>query len=406
MRILFVNQYYPPDASATAYLLGELAEDLARDHDVRVIAGRPSYNPDVSTFRPAGVRLRRTWSTTFARAGFVGRLLNYGTFLMTAGAAALVGPRPDVVVALTDPPLIGLVGLLAAKRHRVPFVYVCEDIFPDVGLALGRVDNPVAVHLWRWLNQVLRGGAARIVAIGRDMVEKLKADGVPAGKIAMIPNWANEPPARPDVNRVREEMGWHGKRIVMHAGNMGLAQNLEVTLDVGEILQREAPEAHLVFMGDGAARNRLLAESRRRVLTNMTFLDYRSKNDAQAIIAAANMHLITLAPGLKGAVVPSKVYGLLAAGLPFVAAVDEGSEIDLLIAEERCGLRVEPGDAEGLARAIIATSDEDLSKMGLRARLAFERRYARPHAIDSYRVLLEEVIQSQVGGPGNTRQAN
>jgi colanic acid biosynthesis glycosyl transferase WcaI len=391
MRILFVNQYYPPDASATAYLLGELAEDLAHHHDVQVIAGRPSYNPNVSTFAPAGVRLTRTWSTTFSRAGLAGRFLNYGTFLLSASLGAVLAPRPDVVVALTDPPVIGLIGLMAARRHRVPFVYVCEDIFPDVGVALGRVDNPIAVRAWRRLNRVLRRGASQIVAIGRDMAEKLEAEGVPATKISMIPNWGNEPPPKPDINRVREAMGWQGKQVVMHAGNMGLAQNLGIMIEVAEIVRDEAPEIQLVLVGDGAAREHLMNEATRRMLTNMTFLEYRPKDEAQGLIAAANMHLISLAPGLKGSVVPSKLYGLLGAGMPFIAAVDEGSEVHLVIEDERCGIRVDPGDAYGLAKAIVTTTDEDLCKMGRRARHAFEARYARSIAIGAYRRMLEQV---------------
>src|SRR6266498_3743280 len=143
MRVLFVNQYYPPDVSATAYLLGELAEDLAAHHEVWVIAGRPSYNPEAGTYQPKAVHVQRTWSTRFTRAGMAGRLANYGTFVLSSLVRALRVPRPHVVVAMTDPPVIGLIGLMAARRHRCPFVYICEDIFPDVGVALERVDNPV-----------------------------------------------------------------------------------------------------------------------------------------------------------------------------------------------------------------------------------------------------------------------
>lgn len=391
MRILFVNQYFPPDASATAYLLGELAEDLADRHEVWVIAGRPSYNPDVSTFQPRGVHLSRTWSTTFSRAGLPARTANYSTFLATALVRSLRGPRPDVVVAMTDPPIVGLIGMVAARRHRAPFVYVCMDIFPDVGMALGRIDNPVAVHLWRSLNKLLRRGAARVVAVGRDMMEKLEAEGVPAEKITLLPNWGNDRPINRDVDAVRQEMGWSGKRVVMHAGNMGLAQNLDIVLEAAEILRHEAPEVQFVFMGDGASRERLMAEVHRRMLTNITFLDYRAKEDAQISIAAANLHLISLAPGLKGAVVPSKVYGLLATGMPFVAAVDEDSEIHRIVREYGCGIQIDPGDGARLAKAILALSDEELGQMGGSARRAFDERYSRSIATAGYRTMLEGI---------------
>src|SRR5919198_1157080 len=239
MRVLFVNQYFPPDASATAYLLGELSEDLAQDHDVWVVAGRPSYNPEGSTFTPRGPHVIRTWSAAFSRrAGIPGRAANYLTFLITSLAGAMRAPRPDVVVAMTDPPFIGLIGLVVSRLRRRPFVYVCHDIFPDVGIALKRVDNPLTVWLLRTLNRTLRRGADRMVAIGRDMEQKLMAEGVPRDKVAFIPNWADDPPqGGGDPLEVRRKLGWDGKFVLLHAGNVGLAQNLEIAIEAADLLR-------------------------------------------------------------------------------------------------------------------------------------------------------------------------
>lgn len=392
MRILFVNQYFPPDTSATAYLLGELTEDLAESHEVWVVAGRPSYDPDVSTFEPRSVHLSRTWSTRFPRASLAGRAANYGTFLVTALVRSLRGPRPDVVVAMTDPPVIGLVGMLAARRHRAPFVYVCQDIFPDVGVALGRVDNPIAVRSWSSLNTLLRRAARRVVAVGRDMMEKLRAEGVPPDKIRLLPNWGDGPSPDLDVAAVREQMGWRGKRVVMHAGNLGLAQNLEIVLDAAGLLRDETPEVRFVFMGDGALRPSLEERIEREGVGNVTFLPHVPKEEAQRLMASADLHIVSLAPGLWGCVVPSKVYGIMAAGRPFVAAVDPGSEPALLAEEHGCGLAVEPGDAPALAEAIRRARDLPLDDMGRRGREAFERLYDRPIATAAYCRLLEEVV--------------
>ena len=397
MRILLINQYFPPDASATAYLIGELSEDLAATHEVWIIAGRPSYNADRETFRPRSVRLVRAWSTTFARTSLAGRALNYSTFLLTAFLRSLLCPRPDVIVAFTDPPVVGLIGLIAARRHGAPLVYACMDIFPDVSVALGVVHSPIAVRLWGSVNRLQRRGSSRIVAIGRDMVEKLEAEGVPSNKVVFIPNWGVEPPPLGDVEIARTQMGWHGRRVVMHAGNIGLAQNLGVVLDAAEILLQRSPDVLFVLMGDGAARNKLQLEARRRRLSNVAFLDHLPKEDAQTSIAAADLHLVSLAPGLRGSVVPSKVYGLLAASMPFVAAVDEDSEIHRIIIEYGCGSRVAPGDGAQLAHEIIALSSEDLSRMGQSARRAFEERYTRLRATRAYGALLEEVALGSRG---------
>jgi colanic acid biosynthesis glycosyl transferase WcaI len=390
MRILFVNQYYPPDVSATAYLLGELSEDLAGHHEVWVTAGRPSYNPEGGGYRPRGVRLERVWSTAFDRKRILGRLLNYGTFVLTALLRCLRLPRPDVVVAMTDPPVIGLIGLLVARYRRVPFVYVCHDIFPEVAIALKRMNNTLAVLAWRRLNALVRKGATTLVVIGRDMALKLEQEGVPRHKMVVLPNWA-ETESVTNRASVRHSLGWDGRFVAMHAGNIGLAQNLDVLIHAADLL-REQTEILIVLVGDGAARPGLEREARRRKLHNVIFLPYRPKSEVRSIIASADVHLVTLAPGLWGCVVPSKIYGIMAAGKAFVAAVDSGSEVALIAEEHDCGIRVEPDDAHALAEALLRARDLPLEQMGRRGRQAFEHLYDRPIATEAYRKLLESVV--------------
>jgi colanic acid biosynthesis glycosyl transferase WcaI len=391
MRILFVNQYYPPDVAATAYLLGELTEDLARHHEVWVTAGRPSYNPEGGHYQPKGVLLERVWSTRFDRKRILGRLVNYCTFVLAALMKTLRLPRPDVVVAMTDPPVIGLIGLLVAKYRRVPFVFVCHDIFPEVAIALNRMRNSLTILAWRKLNGLIRRGAARVVAIGRDMALKLEQEGVPPQKIAVLPNWAgNKTPSRRAVTATRKSLGWKDQFVVMHAGNVGLAQDLGVVVEAAELL-RDREKILIVFMGDGAARPHLESEVKRRRLSNVSFMPYHPKDEAQTIIGSADVHLVTLAAGLWGCVVPSKVYGIMAAGKPYIAAVERDSEAALIAEEHRCGLRVEPDDPEALAEGILGMRDEPLEDMGRRGREAFERLYDRPIATEAYRRLLEEL---------------
>jgi colanic acid biosynthesis glycosyl transferase WcaI len=391
MRVLFVNQYFPPDVSATAYLLGELAEDISAGHEVLVLAGLPSYNPEAGSFRPKGPQVVRAWSTSFRRESFGGRLINYGTYLASSAGRALTLPRPDVVVAMTDPPIVGLIGLLAARYYRAPFVYVCHDIFPDVAVALGHIRNAAAISAWRQLNRTLRRKADRIVAIGRDMVELLLGEGTDPARIAFISNWAESLTLDPDdLARTRRQMGWENRFVLMHAGNMGLAQNLGIVMEAAHQVQ-DVTDLLFVFVGDGAARPVLERQARSLDLHNVAFLPYRPRSEVQDLIAAADLHLISLAPGLWGRVVPSKMYGIMAAGRPFIAAVEPESEPALVIEEQQCGVRVDPDDPHQLVSAILGMMDAPLDEMGRRGREAFERLYDRPLSTAKYRRLLEEV---------------
>lgn len=399
MRLLFVNQYFPPDVSATAYLLGELAEDLSAGHEVTVLAGLPSYNPEAGSFRPKGPRVVRAWSTSFHRESLAGRLINYGTYLASSAGRALTLSRPDVVVAMTDPPIVGLIGLVAARYHRIPFVYVCHDIFPDVAMALGHMRNAVAIGTWRQLNRLLRRRADRIVAIGRDMVDLLRRQGMDSAKVVFISNWAEAHTPDPrEVRRIRRRMGWEDRFVLMHAGNIGLAQNLGTVIEAVHHT-RSVENLLLVLVGEGAAKPRLERHARSLGLDNVVFLPYQPKSKVKDLISAADVHLISLAPGLWGRVVPSKMYGIMAAGRPFIAAVEPESEPALVIQEQDCGVRVDPDDPHQLAGAILRMMDAPLDEMGRRGREAFERLYDRPLSTAKYRRLLEEVGAGPEGPP-------
>ena len=179
---------------------------------------------------------------------------------------------------------------------------------------------------------------------------------------------------------------------MMHAGNLGLAQDLGTVISAAERLATR-PDIRFVFVGDGASRATLQRHVAERSLTNVTFLPYLPKEQVQEVIAAADVHLITLAPGLKGCAVPSKVYGIMAAGRPFIAAVDDDSEIDLIVRDHECGVRVPPRDPGALAATVASMPGRPLDEMGQRGKTAFEASYTRSIATERYRLLLERVVQ-------------
>ena len=400
MRILVLNQYFYPDRSATSQLLTELCEDLADSHEVFVVTGRPSYNPEATTQsrgliskeRLGRVRVARVWSTSFDRRQMSGRLTNYASYLASSVAGALAVRRPDVVVALTDPPPIGLIGAMVARLRGVPFVLVTKDVFPEVAIQIGALRNLLAKRSLRALSRRLFGSATAIVSIGRDMDRRLRELGVPEGKIRRIQDWSDGSLVKPtpDPSALRAERGWMDRFVVMHSGNIGLSQDLDTLIGAAEFLRVE-PDVLIAIVGDGASKAALQRSASERGLQNVEFLPYQPKASLAESLGAADLHVIGLRRGLAGYIVPSKLYGILAAGKPFVAAVEPGSEPALVASEHDCGLVVDPGDPKALADAIIRARGEDLAAMGIRGREAFESRFDRPLATSAYRRMFEEV---------------
>ena len=190
-RILVLNQYYWPGVEATAQLLAQLCEALAVDYDVTVVTGhlRGHELPDEEVRN--GVRIVRVRSTTYDRSRLHHRAANYGSYLGVTTLAALRGARPDLVLCMTDPPIVGDIGLIVARRFGVPLLVISQDVFPEIAERVNRLENPVLVRALRALVGVYLHNADRVVAIGDTMKLRLERKGARSGRIDVIPNWVD-----------------------------------------------------------------------------------------------------------------------------------------------------------------------------------------------------------------------
>ena len=343
LRICFFNRAYHPDQSATGKLLTELAEDLAEGgrHEVWVVAGPPLSGIGGGAATRAGgpyafrrdevngVNIVRARGTALRPSRFAARATNYLSYFGSACLAALWVPRPDVVVALTDPPIIGLAALALARRSGARFVFVCQDIFPEVARLLVDFRSARAERLLERITRFLVARADRVVAVGETMRDRLVAGkGALPGKVAVIHNWADCAAIVPGPkgNAWSKAEGLADRFVVMHSGNVGLSQNLEILLGAAERLSGH-PDIVVAIVGDGVKRPDLEARARSRGLANVRFLPYQPSERLAESFAAADVFVVSLAPGLAGYIVPSKLYGILAAGRPYVAAVEDVSEV-------------------------------------------------------------------------------
>lgn len=410
MKLIFVNRYFYPDHCATAQLLSSLAFALVeRGWEVHVVTGRHCYDatcvswPSGEAIR--GVRVHRIWTSHFGRARLPGRMADYLTFYSSAAWRLWrLSSRSDIVVAETDPPMLSVVAAYVASARRARLINWLQDLFPEVAQAL-RVRGVGGLALW--ILRSLRDSSLRIaranVVLGERMREKVNDAGVSPARIFVIPNWECGQSIKPVTNghnRLRHEWRLQDKFVVGYSGNMGRAHEFETILEAARLLDAQANIA-FVWIGDGAQREWLEREARRSGLNNFVFKPYQPRDRLFQSLSLPDVHLISLRPALEGLIVPSKFYGVAAAGRPVLFVGDVDGEIAMALRRHQCGYSVEPGESQALARYILQLSanTSECQLMGARARRAFEANYEKQTTLDRWEAVLQRVARVAVRQP-------
>lgn len=323
--LLFVSQFYHPDVAAVGQHLSDLAEFLAdRGHAVTVYAAFPAYGdrgsePVAARERRNGVTIRRFRSTAFGRSTHLGRIADYAAFYVQVFAAIMIGRGFDGVVFLTTPPLIGLVGLMARAMRGQRYAIWSMDLHPAAEFAAGMLRREslpgrILQALWRASHR----RADFTVSLGEFMSAHLVADGVKARRIAVVPPWsaADDFTATPDeIAQYRDALGVGDRFVVMYSGNAGLLHDFGAICEAMSLLAAD-DSIVFVFIGGGPRRRQLEEFAAARRLPNVIFRGYEDRARIGCSIAAADAHLVSLLKEFAGIAVPSKVYGVMAAGRP------------------------------------------------------------------------------------------
>jgi glycosyltransferase involved in cell wall biosynthesis len=401
-RVWIVSELYYPELTSTGYFLTGIAEGLAADYDVSVLCGQPSYwargtSAPTSEIRN-GVHVQRGPATTLDKNKVVFKFVNLITISLSIFFSALFRFRAgDIVIAVTNPPLLPYLMVLACRLRGARFVLLIHDVYPEIFTRLGILtlqSIPVRVldHASRWLYN----SADRIIVLGRDMrdivAEKLNGR---RNRVVIATNWGDTEAVFPQPlseNLLLSKLNLEGRFVVQYCGNIGRTHGIEDIAEAAELLAPD-PEFHFLLIGWGAKKHWAILQKQERKLENLTILDPLSQKEFCDGLNACNVAIISFSSGMAGISVPSRMYNVLAAGKPLLAVCDDDSELAAVVREEEIGWVVPSGRADLIVSTLreAKVNPERLRSMGERARRAAETKYTSGHVLQIYESLIESL---------------
>jgi glycosyltransferase involved in cell wall biosynthesis len=416
MRILLLSQYYTPEPDIKVHLLARSL--VARGHQVTTITGFPNY-PHGQIYPgyhqrlwqreiKDGVQVIRLPLYPDHSRSVIRRTLNYLSF---AASASILGPilcGPADVMWVYHPPLtIGFPAWLIGLLRRIPFIYEVQDMWPETLTATGMLLSPRVVGIVGALARTLYSRAAAITVISTGFQHNLIDKGVPAEKIHVIPNWADEELYQPTspAESLAVEYGMAGRFNIVYGGNLGAAQAMENVLAAAALL-RDLPQIQFVLIGDGLDEPALRRQAAEQQLDNVRFIGRQPAERMPHFFALADLLLVHLKRDpLFEITIPSKTLAYLACGRPIVAAV-AGDAADV-VRDAGAGMVCPPEDPVALARAVralVALPPAERERMGQAGRQAFLAHFTRAVLVDRYEEIFREVVRHSTHQPSSASE--
>jgi len=412
VKILYVSQYFPPEMGAPAARAVELARHWVRaGHDVTVLTGFPNHPTGVvpPEWRPRlrnfvyhenveGIRVVRTWLLPLPNRKAYERMLNYGSFCVSAAWRGMEIPRPDVVIATSPQLLVGLSGWWISFWKRAPFIFEVRDLWPESLSAVGMGEESSLLH--RVLGKIagfLYRTAARIVVVTPAFKEHLIQHWhLPGEKISIVENGVESSLFSPkaDGEELRSQLGLVDRFVVTYIGTMGMAHGLDTLIEAASTLQRIAPRISFLLVGEGADKERIKSTVQSRLLSNVCFVDQQPREDIPTFICASDVCLVLLKKtDLFKTVIPTKMLEFMSCARPVILGVD--GQARQILEEARGGVAIEPENASALIEAIKTLAGDDGMRraLGANARAYIVDRCSREESAKNYIKLLEELVQ-------------
>ncbi len=408
-KILIYAHYYAPDVASTGQILQDLAEGIRDRFEVTVICAVPSYTGKIDaayTDRPFyfeelnGVKLIRVRVPPFSKESKLSRVKNIFAYWRGARKATLLAGEQDYVYAVSQPPVLGgMLGVYAKKKLKAKLIYNIQDFNPEQIMAVGYAGTAPLLALFMRIDKDSCRKADKVVVVGRDMAETLEGRfrGEEVPRYCVINNWIDEKKVYPlpldneVVAAFRVRYGLEGKFVVMYSGNLGLYYDLPGLMKLLKPY-KDRTDLAFAFVGEGAVERELKAYAQKEGLSNVVFIPYQPKEALLYSLNAADVHWVVNAKGIKGVSVPSKLYGVMAAGKPVLGVLEEESEARLIIEETGCGLVAAPGNYEEIAAVLekLIAKEPDLAGMGAAGRAYLEKNLTKDVSMEKYIREIEE----------------
>lgn len=408
-KLLIYAHYYYPDVASTAQILTELTEGLSSEFEITVICVVPSYGGKIEArykkkrfFHETydGISVIRVRVPEFHKGNKISRIKNIMAYFFNSILATIKLGKQDYVFTISQPPILGgILGVIGSKLKRAKLIYNIQDFNPEQTEAVGYSKNKFILNLAKKVDCISCRSASQIILVGRDMEETLlrRLDKKSVKDVAVINNWIDENEIYPlDESNIkvldfRKKYNLMDKLVIMYSGNLGLYYDLENIIKIADRF-KENNKLIFAFVGDGSIKDRLVNYAEEQKLDNVVFIPYQDKADLNYSLNAADVHWVINAKGIKGVSVPSKLYGVMAAGKSVLGVLEEGSEARRIIEESSCGVCVDPGDYEGIYDVLldIIQGKIDIKLTGRLGRRFLEENLKKEQSIARYR---EKILQ-------------
>jgi glycosyltransferase involved in cell wall biosynthesis len=411
MRILYLSQYFPPEAGATQTRAYEMGRNFVRlGNPVTMLAELPNHPSGI--FPPEyrgmlyqradleGIDVIRVWVKASPVKTFHSRMLFYLSYMCTASIAGLFLARGhyDLVYASSPPLFVGASALFLSWMRRLPMVFEVRDLWPESAVALGEISNQRAIAWATRLELACYRRSIKVICVTEGIRERLIQRGIPAQKIELVPNGANVNLfqfSRAARQEMRSELGLADQFLAVYAGIHGVAQGLETVIEAARLLQDD-PRFHFLLIGDGPKKAELSQLAAGYALRNLTLLPEQPRERIPAYLSAADAALIPLKNlQIFHGALPSKMFDAWACQRPLLLSVD--GEARKVMEQAQGGLFIPPENPPALVAGLVhlRSSPQECQDMGLRGRRLTELEYSRTAQAEKLAQILTAALSAR-----------